>query len=237
MADNAPPHPQAFDATPDPSVVKPPRPRDAATLLIVRRDGIAPRVLMGRRSGGHAFMPNKWVFPGGRIHASDFRVPVVRELSEATAAALARTTSPSRARAIALAAIRETFEETGLRLAQPAPPLRSRGEWGAFLASGARPDLGALDFVARAITPPARSRRFDARFFVADASALMSLDPGSGSGELDELAWFDWDSAGALDLPSITRAVLHEVALRLEQPGRAVPFHRFIRGEHRLGVV
>lgn len=237
MTGEAPPHPQAFDATPDPAVAKPPRPRDAATLLIVRRDSRAPKVLMGRRSGGHAFMPHKWVFPGGRIHASDFRVPVARELTETTAAALARTTTPARGRAIALAAIRETFEETGLRLAQPAPPLRSRGEWGAFLGSGARPDLGALDFVARAITPPARSRRFDARFFVADASALMSLDPGSGSGELDELAWFDWDAAGALDLPSITRAILHEVALRLGEPGRPVPFHRFVRGEHRLEVV
>ena len=231
------PHPQAFDATPDPEVVKPPRPRDAATLLIVRRDGLAPRVLMGRRSGGHAFMPHKWVFPGGRIHVSDFRVPVARELSEDTGAALAQTTTPSRARAIALAAIRETYEETGLRLAQPAAPLRRRGEWGAFLASGARPDLGALDFVARAITPPARSRRFDARFFVADARALMSLDPGSGSGELDELAWFDWEAAGTLDLPSITRAILHEVALRLAEPGRPRPFHRFVRGQHRLGVV
>jgi 8-oxo-dGTP pyrophosphatase MutT (NUDIX family) len=237
MTDETPPHPQAFDATPDPSVAKPPRPRDAATLLIVRRDGPAPRVLMGRRSGGHAFMPHKWVFPGGRIHASDFRVPAARELNAGTAAALSRTTSASRARAIALAAIRETFEETGLRLAQSAPPLRSRGEWGAFLASGARPDLGALDFVARAITPPARSRRFDARFFVADASALLSLDPGSGSGELDELAWFDWDAAADLDLPSITRAILHEVALRFEQPGRPVPFHRFVRGEHRLEAV
>ena len=65
----------------------------------------------------------------------------------------------------------------------------------------------------------------------------MSLDPASGSGELDELAWFDWDAAGALDLPSITRAILHEVALRLAEPGRPVPFHRFVRGKYRLGVV
>jgi len=213
------------------------RPKDAATLLIVRRDGGSPRVLMGRRSAGHAFMPGKWVFPGGRIHASDFRVPAATELTPATAAALARTTSVARARALALAAIRETFEETGLRLARPAAPVRSRGEWRTFLASGALPDLAALDFVARAITPPLRSRRFDARFFVADAGALLSLDPGSGSGELDELAWFDWEAAAALDLPAITRAILAEVALRLVSPARPIACHRFVRGQHRLETV
>jgi len=194
-------------------------------------------VLMGRRSAGHAFMPDKWVFPGGRIHASDFRVPSASELTPDTAAAMARTTTPARARAIALAAIRETFEETGLRLARPAPPVRSRGEWRHFLGSGALPDLGALELVARAITPPARTRRFDARFFVADARALLSLDPGTGSGELDELAWFDWDAAAALDLPQITRAILTEVALRMGDPGRPIPFHRFARGGHRLDSV
>ncbi len=203
----------------------------------MRRDGTAPRVLMGRRSAGHAFMPDKWVFPGGRIHASDFRVPAASELTPDTAAAMARTTTPGRARAIALAAIRETFEETGLRLARPAPPVRSHGEWRHFLGSGALPDLGALELVARAITPPARTRRFDARFFVADARALLSLDPGTGSGELDELAWFDWDAAAALDLPQITRAILTEVALRMREPGRPIPFHRFARGDHRLDSV
>lgn len=211
-----------------------PRPRDAATLLLVRRDG-PPRVLMGRRHGGHAFMPDKWVFPGGRVHPSDFRVPAARELNAATAAALARTTTPARARAIALAAIRETFEETGLLLARPGAA-RSRGEWRAFLAAGVLPDLGALDFVARAITPPARSRRFDARFFVADAAALTGLDP-RGSGELDELAWFDWPAALALDLPDITRAILHEVAARFDDPGRPIPCHRFAAGGHRLEAV
>ena len=179
-------------------------------------------------------MPGKWVFPGGRIHPSDFRVPVASELRPEVGEALARGCPGKRGRALALAAIRETFEETGLLLARPAPPRASRGEWRAFLAAGALPDLGALDYVARAITPPARTRRFDARFFVADASALLSLEPGTGSGELGEIAWFDWDAAAKLDLPSITRAILAEVALRFETPGRPIPFHRFVRGGHRL---
>lgn len=209
-----------------------PRPKDAATLLIVRRDGPVPRVLMGRRHVGHAFMPDKWVFPGGRIHPSDFRIPAASELRPEVAAALARGCTAERGRAIACAAIRETFEETGLRLARPGTRA-SRGEWRAFLERGL-PDLGALDYVARAITPPARTRRFDARFFVADASALIELEPGAGSGELGELAWFDREAAARLDLPAITRAILAEVALREADPARPIPYHRFERGAHRL---
>ncbi len=212
------------------------RPKDAATLLVIRRDGPAPRVLMGRRVRGHAFMPDKWVFPGGRIHASDFRVPTASELAPDTAAALARTCPPPRARALALTAIRETFEETGMILGQPGRAA-SRGEWRDFLASGHLPDLAPLTLVARAITPPARPRRFDARFFTVDARHFASLDPGAGSGELDEIAWFDWEAALALDLPSITRAILAEVAARDSATDRPIPFHRFERGRHRLLVV
>jgi 8-oxo-dGTP pyrophosphatase MutT (NUDIX family) len=212
------------------------RPKDAATLLVIRRDGPAPRVLIGRRVRGHAFMPDKWVFPGGRIHASDFRVPVASELEASTAAALARTCPPIRARALALTAIRETFEETGMILGRPGRAT-SRGEWRHFLASGHLPDLAPLALVARAITPPARPRRFDARFFTVDARHFASLDPGSGSGELDEIAWFDWDTAAKLDLPSITRAILAEVADRDHAADRPIPFHRFDRGRHRLLAV
>ncbi|QYE36672.1 NUDIX hydrolase [Polymorphobacter sp. PAMC 29334] len=221
------------------------RPKDAATLLIVRRDdgaggsGGEPRVLMGRRHGGHAFMPGKWVFPGGGIDRGDFAVPAATELVGHVAAALARTTTPARGRALAMAAIRETFEETGLLVAKPvdSAPVKRTGPWRDFFAAGVAPDLAALDFVARAITPPVRPRRFDARFFVADAAALVSLDPGGGSGELDELAWFDWDAAAALDLPQITRAILAEVKLRLRDPMRPIPCHRFVRGGHRLETV
>ena len=181
-------------------------------------------------------MPDKWVFPGGRIDRADFAVPCATELRADIAAALQRTAPPRRARALACAAIRETFEETGLLLAQPAAPVVRTGAWGPFLAVAA-PDLAALDFVARAVTPPARTRRFDARFFMADAAALISLDPGTGSGELDELAWFDWDAAARLDLPQITRAILGEAALRLTDPARPIPFHRFRGGRHRLETV
>src|SRR5271167_4232271 len=120
---------------------RPVRPRDAATLIIIRRDSANPRVLMGRRHGGHNFMPGKWVFPGGRIDRSDFRAPFLGELRPDVAARLEKTTTPARARALALAAIRETFEEAGLLLARPAPPRPGAGPWREFLAQGAIADL------------------------------------------------------------------------------------------------
>jgi 8-oxo-dGTP pyrophosphatase MutT (NUDIX family) len=213
------------------------RPRDAATLIIVRRDAARPRLLMGRRHGGHDFMPDKWVFPGGRIDRSDFRVPAATELQPEVAARLARTAPPHRARALALTAIRETFEEAGLLLAKTAPPRPAAGPWREFLEIGAEPDLGALDFIARAITPPYRPKRFDARFFMADAEALLSLERRADCGELDEIAWVEIEEALALDLPNITRFVVQELAQRLEEPGRPAPFMRFLRGARQLSYL
>ena len=106
------------------------RPRDAATLIIVRRDAKKPRLLMGRRHGGHDFMPDKWVFPGGRIDRSDFRAPYATDLRPEVAARLAKTAPVHRARALALTAVRETFEEAGLLLAKAAPPRAGAGPFG-----------------------------------------------------------------------------------------------------------
>ncbi len=94
------------------------RPRDAATLILVRNDGASPRVLMGQRHANHKFMPNKFVFPGGRVDPADSRIRPVEDLRPEVARLLLSrmrgTPSENRARALALAAIRETFEETGL---------------------------------------------------------------------------------------------------------------------------
>jgi 8-oxo-dGTP pyrophosphatase MutT (NUDIX family) len=213
-------------------------PKDAATLLVIRRDArspnAGPRVLMGRRAKGHVFMAQKWVFPGGRLHPSDYRVAAASELAEDTACTLCRTAPPPKARALAAAAVRELFEETGLVLGAPGTARTRSKEWRDFLATGHLPHLAPLRFVGRAITPPVRPRRFDARFFTVEATHLASLDPTSGCGELDEIAWFSWEEAEALDLPSITRAILADVAARLEDPARPIPYHRFDNGRHRL---
>jgi len=206
------------------------RPRDAATLILFRDRAAGPEVLMGRRAPGHVFMAAKWVFPGGRVERSDFTAAATGALAEA--ARLEAEVPARRARALALAAVRETFEETGLMLARPAPAASVAGSWREFRAIGALPDLSVLTYVARAITPPGRTRRFDARFFMADASALLAPEPTAGSGELDEIAWLPLAEARALELPAITRMVLGEAAQRRADPGRVPPFVRFVRGSH-----
>ena len=204
------------------------RPKDAATLILFRDGEAGAEVLMGRRAPGHVFMASKWVFPGGRVERSDFTAAATGDLAEA--ARLEAEVPARRARALALAAVRETFEETGLMLARPAPVASVAGTWREFRAVGALPDLSVLTYVARAITPPGRTRRFDARFFMAEASALLTPEPTAGSGELDEIAWMPLAEARTLELPAITRMVLGEAAERRADPCRVPPFVRFVRG-------
>jgi len=218
------------------------RPRDASTLIIVRRDAATPQVLMGQRHANHKFMPNKFVFPGGRVDPADSRVKPAQDLRDPVARRLLvrmrGKPSELRARALAMAAIRETFEETGLILGKriAAPQTSKHPDWNDYFSQGVAPALGTLDFVARAITPPYRTRRFDTRFFIADAEAIQG-DPTKvgGSGELQGLHWLTLDDARGLDLPNITRVVLDELDERLAlstvaQRRRAVPFIHFRNG-------
>jgi 8-oxo-dGTP pyrophosphatase MutT (NUDIX family) len=215
------------------------RPKHAATLILVRHDSGEPRLLMGCRHRGHDFMPNKWVFPGGRVDRCDFTAPAARELRPDVAGRLAETAPRARGlpRALAMAAIRETFEEAGLLVARPSPPRPAVGGWRAFLEAGAAPDLAALDFIARAITPPSQPKRFDARFFTADASALMSLTRAGETGELGEIDWFTLDQIEALDLPNVTRFVVRELAQRLKEPGRPVLSLSARNGKRHLAML
>ncbi|WP_240609602.1 NUDIX hydrolase [Phenylobacterium deserti] len=213
------------------------RPKDAATLILVRRDGAAPRILMGRRSGGHSFMPNLWVFPGGRVDRADYRAPHGTDLRAEVAATFEAHASAARGRALALAAIRETFEEAGLLLARPAPARPAAGPWREFLAHGALPDLAAVEILARAVTPPAIGKRFDTWFLMADAERLMSLDRRPDSGELEEIGWFTHDEALSLPLPQITRGMVRETLARLEHPERPRPYMRFRHGAVRIDAL
>ncbi|MBL8531968.1 MAG: NUDIX hydrolase [Hyphomonadaceae bacterium] len=200
---------------PDGDLPKPTRPRDAATLILVRG---GREVMMGQRAKGHVFMPDKWVFPGGRVDPGDARLPAATELNAETEAMLRQGSTVRRPpRAFALAAARETKEEVGLTL---------RGEGG--------PELHRLAFVARAITPPYRTRRFDARFFMAEAEEALVDDRAVGGEELLHIRWFPLEEAERLDLPSITRFVLREVRLRLAGEALKPPFLRFSRGGHRM---
>lgn len=209
------------------------RPRDAATLILTRGERNL-EVLMGRRAPGHVFMASKWVFPGGRIDPSDFRASASGDLNSDTARRLEMEVPAQRARALALTAIRETFEETGLILGKSAPVASVAGPWREYRQAGALPDLSALTYIARAITPPGRTRRFDARFFTAPLDALRDPDNIVSSGELDEIAWLPVEEAMALELPSITRFVLGEALERIQHPDRPLPFVRMLHGQHRI---
>src|SRR5499427_2728319 len=128
------------------------RPRDAATLILVRQRGKVPEVLLGCRDAKHAFMPNRYVFPGGRVDRDDARVPVATPLDRHVRARLQKAATPRRAQALGVAAVRETFEETGLMLAKPlknGPPEEDFGEhWKGFLDKGLAPALDCLDLIA-----------------------------------------------------------------------------------------
>lgn len=179
--------------------------RAAATLILWRAAAGGAQVLMGQRGTQAAFMPSKYVFPGGALEPED-AAPLTL-LGPLCARRLTLHCPPDiTATALVGAALRETAEETGLRLAPPPTALR---------------------FIFRAITPPGRSRRFDARFFLAPATAIHG-DPddfGAAGDELGHLHWIGLHAARALDLPFITEVVLSEVTALLAghaQPG--VPF-------------
>jgi 8-oxo-dGTP pyrophosphatase MutT (NUDIX family) len=212
------------------------RPAPAATLILMDRSGRVPKVLMGKRHASHRYMPNKYVFPGGRLEPQDRRMNVAGALPAIVEEKLLKRVarpSPSRARAQALAAIRETFEETGLLLgsrAFGAPPAPPAGAWSDFAAQGVFPTLENLHFVARAITPPQLPRRFDTAFFFADAGAIAGEIAGrvGPSSELVETVWLPLREARQLDLVDITGFVLDELQCRMALGMRhdlPVPFY------------
>jgi 8-oxo-dGTP pyrophosphatase MutT (NUDIX family) len=198
-------------------------PRDAATLILIDRSGSEPKVLLGRRHAGHKFMPGKFVFPGGRIEALDRDMSAVSELHPDTQKKLnerVAAPSPGYARAFALAAVREMAEETGLLLGvkRDAPPATPGEIWAEFAKAKVHPGLGQIHFIARAITPPRRPRRFDTRFLTADASAVAHKIEGvvGPESELVELVWVPIEQATHLDMPTITGIVLEELLARVD---------------------
>lgn len=212
------------------------KPRDAATLIIIRHDDATPKVLLGQRHDRHAFMPNKFVFPGGRLDTGDMRTKVGHDLHPLVHEKLLKhmrgRVSPTRARGLAIAAIRETYEETGLFLGS-VPAVCANEEWDGVIAA-TELDLSGLRFFARAITPPGRTRRFDSRFFVAHARHIGNIDSPRhpGSGELLKPYWFSFAEALGLDLPAITRDVLKRLQPLMEkqqelEPDQPVSFQYF----------
>jgi 8-oxo-dGTP pyrophosphatase MutT (NUDIX family) len=224
------------------------RPKDAATLILVDRSAAIPKVLVGKRHAKVVFMPGKFVFPGGRVDKSDNRIPVAAQIPQALEANLLKGSpkiTPSRARALAIAAIREACEETGLCLGHRCDGAMPKleGPWAPFSEAGLLPDPSGLFLIARAITPPGRLRRFDTRFFTADASAIVHRveDVIHPDAELVELVWVEIGSEPLADLHPMTRNVLNELEKRLAtgplKHDAAVPFFHFYGGKMQKDVL
>ncbi len=200
-------------------------------------------------------MPGIYVFPGGRVGPEDRRPSGFAEplpdlppgLDQATRQRLAE---------FARAALRETFEETGLLLgaeAASAPPSLDRihavdriavgdsnqprsalgGEgaevWNAFTAAGLHPGFAGMRLVARAITPTGSPVRFHTRFFLAEGAAAAGEI--GGDGELESIHWAPLESLPELPMADITRLVLEEALAHRAgagAPDRPAPLFRWI---------
>ncbi len=213
------------------------RPRDAASLILLDYKGKKPYVLMGKRHPGHSFMPSKFVFPGGRLDALDRRIPVSGTLNLHVESKLCEKVTKStslKARALALTALRETFEETGIVIGETGlgPYQAPSGTpWEIYEKKEIWPSLDGLDLVARAITPPHYPKRFDTRFFLCDSKMIAHQEPGFAGPESEfvELAWVTIEEAKKLDIPSITGMILTSLSEQLEAglaPYRPIPFYR-----------
>jgi 8-oxo-dGTP pyrophosphatase MutT (NUDIX family) len=173
--------------------------RPAASLLVMRPGDGGVSLLMARRAAQHRFMPGVLVFPGGAVDDADRHARAARPLKPAVRARLERCAEPGLAEALAHAAARELTEEVGLSLGEP-------------------PDLGELDLLCRAITPPDRTMRFDAFFFLVDA-AHVSGEPRA-TAELEEPGWYTVEQAMAGALAGATKAVLARFSLWLAHHDR-----------------
>ncbi|WP_316861651.1 NUDIX hydrolase [uncultured Cohaesibacter sp.] len=208
------------------------RPKDAATLIILDRDHGETKILIGRRHMRHRFMPGKFVFPGGRLDLGDRLVPFAGDLHpdilEKLRFEAKNGNSLARIRGMAICAIRETYEEAGLFIGAKEADADQRlkgDDWQAFDERQLLPNLDPIRFIGRAITPPGRTRRFDTRFFAVDANHICDrLPEGTGpSGELEDLEWHSITRAHDLDLPRITKEILHELEIRLAKDPDLTP--------------
>jgi 8-oxo-dGTP pyrophosphatase MutT (NUDIX family) len=166
------------------------RAKHAASLIVLRSNSDEPHMLMGMRGAKHRFMPNRLVFPGGRVDPADMTQRFATPLSKSTERMLRKNTNATLAHALAAAAARELQEETGLSLGTP-------------------PRLDVLHYLARAVTPPGLPIRFNARFLVVD-EAHVTGELG-GDGELEELRFYSMTDALALELALPTRRVLERL--------------------------
>ncbi|MEE9272931.1 MAG: NUDIX hydrolase [Robiginitomaculum sp.] len=170
-----------------------PRPKLASTIVLLREHKNAPQILMGKRSKRHDFMPDVYVFPGGRVDPCDSYAPAHDHPNSRTRKILETAMLPARARACTLAAVRETFEETSLILGKrwaEKPKAINDASWKAFHGQGYLPNLFNIEVFGRAITPPHCDKRFDTWFFLVRLDAQTGARAFQNSAELVDTNWF-----------------------------------------------
>ena len=202
--------------------------RSAATVIVVRNKHKNPSVLMGQRGVNAAFMPSKFVFPGGAVDDQDLSIDIKKSINEVCKKRLLKENENGSWSGLVAAAIRELYEETGQIIGVEEEWSEVPSNWEEFAKTGYVPDASNMYFVFRAITPPGRPRRFDARFFLIQAEELRTnLDDFSmASDELSHLQWIPLKDTKNFDLPFITQVVLAEVTGNLMKSGppARVPF-------------
>jgi 8-oxo-dGTP pyrophosphatase MutT (NUDIX family) len=209
---------------------RPAKPRHAASLVLVRRHKGIARILMGRRSAKAVF-PEAYVFPGGRLDKSDTAVAPSAHLGAQVLNDLCERggCTPALARGLATAAIRETYEETGLIIAGRGDAGLHEGTWADFATRGIAPAHDRLSFLGRAITPASAPVRFHARFFMADGDDIEG--ELKSNGELTALDWYPLDHAQTLPAIDVTKFILSELAAAERGEIRAAPFFRYRRNK------
>lgn len=168
-------------------------------------------------------MAGRVVFPGGRVDPGDLRLAASHEVAGETLRRLtARTRSGFHARravALPLAAIRETWEETGIMIGRRDAAFASAlPVWNEFAAENVAPEPARLVPLARAITPTGNVRRFDTRFFAVSADSIAHRVPleSRPTDEFDHVDWLTLDELASENLHHITRHVLDQAVKRLE---------------------
>ncbi len=165
------------------------KPRDAASLILFKEIDNKIHFLMGRRPAKQKFMPNIFVFPGGAVEVEDSTVEYSKDFTKLNLLAVSHNCSVKKARSLGLAAIRETYEETGLLVGQPNSSFINSQPigWNMFVKKKIKPRLDILNYFARAVTPKEQTKRFNARFFLCDAQFCHGTIEKN-----DELLNIDW---------------------------------------------
>ncbi|MEX2482609.1 MAG: NUDIX hydrolase [Gammaproteobacteria bacterium] len=212
----------------------PVRPRDAASLVIHRQRRTHYEVLMGRRGGKARFKPGVYVFPGGILERSDYRARPLHTLGPEIPPLMAVGRSAAKANALAMAAVREAFEEAGLIYGKPGDIGNvNHTSWSEFRRRTLAPDLGNLDFLGRAITPTVQPIRFHARFFAID---IEHLDGElAGDGELEDLRWVRLDRTAGIEMMMVQEMILATLGKRLA--GQHAPPQRLFFSWGRRNIV